>query len=288
MLIKNISEDISSGFTIDGTQYSLGPGDELELDNSYYVDVLALAVRFPHLQIMFKDDTALDVEYEGAVLPVENVREALEFLDSTKANKADCYTKTEIDASLDLKADKAVTYTKTEVDAQIDLDVAEAIDYIDNIKADRATTYTKAEIDATLAFLGGVDGIDEVLTKTNVFTTEAFLTELDQNTSYWILELPVPFKGHVTKLGIRLSDSRLGGTLKFKFGRNSTPLTANDLDLYINAINPLEHKVTLEEKGSGFLYEEDDNIGILMETNNFSPLLQRIEVYFVYESDESE
>ena len=52
-----------------------------------------------------------------------------------KANKSETYTKTEIDAELALKSDKSNTYTKTEVDGELDL------------KADKADTYTKIEVD---------------------------------------------------------------------------------------------------------------------------------------------
>ena len=70
-----------------------------------------------------------------------------------KANAADVYTKTQVDTALGLKADKSTTYTKTEVDTALAL------------KADASSVYTKSEVDTALALKANAA---DVYTKTEV------------------------------------------------------------------------------------------------------------------------
>ena len=56
----------------------------------------------------------------------------------TKADKADTYSKTDVDTKLSAKADSATTYSKTDVDSKL------------GTKADSATTYSKSDVDGKL------------------------------------------------------------------------------------------------------------------------------------------
>lgn len=84
------------------------------------------------------DQTDLKNELSGIVDRVDDNAEAIEALDTSKADVGVSYTKSEEDALLSDKADVGASYTKNETDTLL------------SAKADVGTSYTKAEEDAKL------------------------------------------------------------------------------------------------------------------------------------------
>ena len=91
----------------------------------------------------------------------------------TKADKADTYSKTDVDTKLSAKADSATTYSKTDVDSKL------------GTKADAATTYSKSDVDSKLsAKANASDVYSKTESDANFATSNAVLLKANASDVY--------------------------------------------------------------------------------------------------------
>lgn len=138
MLVRNTSSTIRASFTIGDQKYTLDPGEVVDIENYLYPEIIHVDRTFPHIEAIWEEDQAIDIEYSGPV-PGSTVRAALDWLKVNKADVTAVYDKTEIDALIADFASIGDHYTKGETDALV------------TPKADSDDVYTKSVVDGLLS-----------------------------------------------------------------------------------------------------------------------------------------